>query len=131
MKQMITVSDLNKLTDQQRERLREWWHALEHDLAYESVGRYIVVCGQEVERFGVIKVEDVVRKTTWHKNELIPLLSVGQMIAFIQDHKPLLKGISKNRFNQWFVNIDNGMLGYKDELCDSLWEAVKQILKHP
>jgi hypothetical protein len=62
-------------------------------------------------------------------NEYEPNLSIGAMIAFIQEKKPLLKGISKNRFGKWFVNIDTAMLGHKDELCDSLWDATVQVLK--
>jgi truncated hemoglobin YjbI len=92
MKQRITEGQLSKLTDEQKERLIEW---------YQSI-------------------EDYTRT---------PLLSIGQMIQFIQEKKPQLKGISKNRFDKWFVNLDTGMLGYKDELCDALWEAVRQILK--
>lgn len=58
-------------------------------------------------------------------------LSIGAMIAFIKDKKPKFKGISKNRYSKWFVNIETAQIGYKDELCDALWEAVVQILKNP
>jgi hypothetical protein len=92
MKQRITVAELNKLPDEQKELLIEW---------YQSI-------------------EDYTRT---------PLLSIGQMIAFIQEKKPQLKGISKNRFDKWFVNLDTAQLGYKDELCDALWDTVKQLLK--
>lgn len=54
-------------------------------------------------------------------------LSIGQMIEFIQEKKPL-KSISKSRFDKWAVSIDTATLGYKDELCDSLWETVTRIL---
>lgn len=56
-----------------------------------------------------------------------PLLNIGQMIEIIQDLKPL-KSISKARFDKWTVNIETSTLGYKDELCDSLWETVTRIL---
>lgn len=64
-------------------------------------------------------------------NHYDPNVSIGAMIAFIQDKKPKLKGISKDRFGKWFVNIETAMLGHKDELCDALWEATVQILKNP
>ena len=40
----------------------------------------------------------------------LPLLSIGQMIEFLDDNK---KG-------WWGLNAD--------ELCDKLWEAVKEVL---
>lgn len=56
-----------------------------------------------------------------------PLLNIGQMIEIIQDLKPL-KSISKARFDKWIVNIETATLGYKDELCDSLWETITRII---
>lgn len=94
MKQRITEGQYNKLTDEQKERLIEWYRVVEDSTS-------------------------------------LPLLSIGEMIEFIQEKKPQLKGISKNRFDKWFINIDTAQLGYKDELCDALWEATVQVLKHP
>lgn len=54
-------------------------------------------------------------------------LSIGQMIQLISERKPL-KSVAKTRFDKWIVNIDTATLGYKDELCDSLWETVTRIL---
>jgi hypothetical protein len=54
-------------------------------------------------------------------------LSIGQMIELINEKKPL-KGISKARFDKWTVNIETSTLGYKDELCDALFETVTRIL---
>jgi hypothetical protein len=53
-------------------------------------------------------------------------LSIGQMIDFIQEKKPL-KSIAKSRFDKWAVNIETTTIGYKDEICDSLWETVTRI----
>jgi hypothetical protein len=117
MKQRITVKELEKLTDAQKGILRDWWKPSEGDFVTGDGQDGAYMC------MGQLEVDNLI------KENVLPLLSIGQMIQFIQEHKPLLKGISKNRFNQWFVNIDNGMLGYKDELCDALWEATKQLLK--
>jgi hypothetical protein len=134
MKQHITKDDLNKLSDEHKERLREWWNPQKWDIAVWGESEF------PVSKLEADRIVDAVEENSYVVNEYghddsyplnqcIPLLSIGQMIQFIEENKPLLKGISKNRFNQWFVNIENGMLGYKDELCDALWEATKQLLK--
>lgn len=127
MKQRITVQQLSKLSDEQKEQLRDWWNPETYDIAISHTGEdhCLDVNGNELylvsDNEGTIPPLD--------KIHFLPLLSIGQMIQFIQENKPQLKGISKNRFGKWFVNIDTAQLGYKDELCDALWEATTQILK--
>jgi len=148
MKQRITVGQLNKLTDAQKEHLREWWTPQLGDFCLSTFGgrsngkevmivifdknlKLPYLVGGESQPFHYVHAS-IVNSTS---NELIPimslypLLNIGQMIQFIQEKKPALKGISKNRFDKWFINIETAQLGYKDELCDSLWEATTQILK--
>jgi hypothetical protein len=120
MKQHITIDELNNLTAEQTERLREWWNPKLGDFYYDTVTKTESLFDYDMENEF---------KENNREYRMRPLLSIGQMIELIQDKKPLLKGISKNRFDKWFINIDNGMLGYKDELCDALWETVKQLLK--
>jgi hypothetical protein len=124
MKQRITVKQLNELSEEHYEKIHQW--------RKPQVGDFYVWHRQGT------KTTDEERLSTsnvgpWDDPEAnliaVPLLSIGQMIEIIQDKKPLLKGISKNRFDKWFINIDTAMLGYKDELCDALWEATKQLLK--
>lgn len=128
MKQRITIGQINKLPDAHKEQLREWWwgsNPTQFDVytlrfKYDDItryeGTYSLNSGRDFH-------------TDYHKGEALPILSIGQMIQFIQEKKPSLKGITKARFDKWFVNLDTAQLGYKDELCDSLWEATMQILK--
>lgn len=130
MKQRITVQQLNKLTDAQKEQLRDWWKPCEGDQAYCDNYDTITVHenGDEYEKNRMIWINCGYSLLA---NNPLPLMSIGQMIQFIQEKRPQLKGISKNRFDKWFVNLETGQLGYKDELCDALWETVTQILKQP
>jgi len=123
VKQTITVRELERLTDVQKENLNNWWKPqafdhyvnrnMEHFFIGHTVGDKFVTYGDNIPH---------------GKEGLLPLLSIGQMIQFIQEVRSQLKGISKNRFDKWFVNIETSQLGYKDELCDALWEAVKRVL---
>lgn len=65
----------------------------------------------------------------WCNSKGILNLSIGQMIEFIQEKRPTLKGVSVDRFGKWFVTIDTVQHSHKDELCDALWEAITRILK--
>jgi hypothetical protein len=122
MKQRITIEQLNKLTDEQKERLREWWTPQTHDVVfYRSFEKEFVV-----EGYTGSTLHFADGSGTW-SYDCLPLLSIGQMIQFINEKKPL-KSISKARFDKWTVNIETATLGYKDELCDSLWETVTRIL---
>jgi hypothetical protein len=129
MKQRITVKELNKLTDAQKKQLREWWVPTIGDIFITSD----INMREQADEFYVIEsyndgsFEDWRFGTFHSKDESLPLLSIGQMIAFINEKKPL-KSISKARFDKWIVNIETSTLGYKDELCDSLWETVTRIL---
>lgn len=84
-----------------------------------------------IEQFNKLSVKhkeilsEWLQSTSEFKGELLP--TIGQMIQFINEKKPI-KSISKTRFDKWIVNIDTSILGYKDELCDSLWETVTRIL---
>jgi hypothetical protein len=117
MKQRITIEQLNKLTHEQKERLREWWNP--------NVGDFILLTNGEEFVLSFTPPEHLYN--TYKLEGNLPLLSIGQMIEFIQEKKPL-KSISKARFDKWTVNIETSTLGYKDELCDSLWETMTRIL---
>jgi hypothetical protein len=124
MKQHITPKQFKQLSDEQQKKLIEWWTPQEGDQA---------VC-----QYGVFTVhkKDNADEMIWcdcgyslPPSDPFPLVSIGQMIQFIQEKKPLLKSISKARFDKWIVNIETATLGYKDELCDALWEATTRVLK--
>lgn len=61
-----------------------------------------------------------------------PLLSIGQMIEFLDEHTEGNYQIQRNgERDGWRLNSDDISFNEKGskELCDSLWEAVKEVLE--
>lgn len=121
MKQRITPKQLTELKHEQKLRLLSLWIPQNGDfyIWYGEKGG----TGKEI----YVMDDSLITEDTEAKLFALPILSIGQMIGIIQDMKPL-KSISKARFDKWIVNIGTETLGYKDELCDSLWETVTRIL---
>ncbi len=110
MKRRITVEQLQELTEEQQQRLREWWKPQYYDVYAEYDG--CLDCYEEMT-------------ATYPKqpdqNDL-PLLDIGQMIELLE-----------NLQFDWFDEIctDEGVYPQPikgDNLCDALWQAVKQVL---
>ena len=112
MKQHISAEQLSELTQEQKDRLREWWEPSLHDLfmcgenaspltvrktTYEGSKIY---CGvQDVPlRFYIqskLTYEDYCldKKDTYrHKSQCLPLLSIGQCIELLKDKGTLQEG---------------------------------------
>ncbi|MFB0847322.1 hypothetical protein [Paenibacillus oleatilyticus] len=107
MKQRITIEQLNELTDEQKERLQEWWSLSRQpgDIHINSAG-YVDI----INKYGDKPLDNT-----------IPLLSIGQMIELTSETTMI-------KFNGgWGIGED--AIKYHDELCDALWEAVKEVLR--
>jgi hypothetical protein len=126
MKQRVTIGQINKLKDEQKERLRVWWNPVYGDFFSNGHWENIIQSAED-DSIRCVSTDNDGAYDYESKKECLPLLSIGQMIEIIEYKKPL-KSISKARFDKWIVNIETSTLGYKDELCDSLWETVTRIL---
>ena len=126
MKRRITVEQLQELTEEQQQRLREWWKPQYQDVYAEYDG--CLDCYEEMT-------------ATYPKqpdqNDL-PLLDIGQMIELLDNNSISEKefaishvkhgaeyyyevlAIDKNERYETFESAE--------ELVDALWQAVKQIL---
>jgi hypothetical protein len=105
MKQRISIEQLQELTGEQQQRLRELWEPQCYDAYYDSVfDVYNVVIN---DAFG--NVSEYVMQ---NKNRLLPLLNIGQMIELLTLSKAK-HVILHEKYN---------------ELCDALWSAVKEVL---
>jgi len=143
MKQRITVEQLKELTDEQRERLRDWWKPDIGDkyvIFHKRSHRCCFVTGYGIT--GILK--DRVQehrlkleyagvwyyKGTWHAKRLcFPLLNIGQCIEILLD----LDGLKYVYDRYGLLNNKYVYLGWEEwdegtELIDALWEAVKEIL---
>jgi hypothetical protein len=111
MKQRITVEDLNQLTDEQKQRLRDWWKP-------ESYDRYASETATgELKPYGVYHWCE--NPEIQVKDKRFPLISIGQMIELLLNREP------RHGFDYDFAKCS---FTKDDEICDRLWNAVKEVL---
>lgn len=119
MKQYITVEQFKELDIEQKEKIKKIINLKERN-------DILLWCNGEEKYPGEV--------WCW-EGEKIPLLSIGQMIEFLDfDLKEMI-----NEGTGWKINLDDCLLDKKEnfptncivlsELCDILWIAVKDKLK--
>ncbi|WP_248928866.1 hypothetical protein [Paenibacillus hamazuiensis] len=108
MVQRISASHLHELTDQQKEKLRTQWAPEE--------GEYIAIGDHEEMIYYLNGVE---------KHKSLPLLTVGQMIAYLTEHEA---GFCMQRDSEEWVVRMSAMEEREEELCDALWNVMKIVL---
>lgn len=138
MKQRITIEQLNELSEEQKERLREWWWGANPRLSdiyavkvkYDDITRYegpYVLSGHRDFH------ED------YHTGEALPMISIGQMIEYLRTKSRSVIEEGNDKFLDVRVYGDRSTVdfhgkSYTDwtesdgELCDYLWLVVKEIL---
>ena len=117
MKQHITTSELDKLSDRAIDRLNDWLDKHNYFKRKNGICTY-------------------------------PLLSIGQMIEFLDEHhywdcqpdgrkygyRDWVCLFKDSCAGDWFISDPSKLRGKKryhtGELCDVLWEAVKEVLEH-
>lgn len=130
MKQYITEKQLNELNDKAKERLRNWWKPKEGDFIYDlQQNEKDLVCGygyyEDTKTFccGTDPYED--NNGSHELNNTLPLLSIGQMVEFLNEHE----GISKHgRIKNAVVVAEGTFIQWHGELCDFLWDKFKEVL---
>ena len=112
MKQHITPVQLEELSEKSAERLRDW----------------------QISKQYAFEVWDSVEKK--RKKGKVTFLSIGQMIEFLDDKLSAMRNevyYTKREGNgPWSVlgNFSSEQQkNVQPELCDALWEAVKEVLK--
>lgn len=130
MKQHITPEQLNELSEKGKERLKEWWIKDERSDMFEAT---IVVAHPEYNT--PISLSDMADRVGWYTDKgCYPLLSSGQMIEFLDEHSKSGHDYWIDKINDW--NYDAEIYWIENapkrlELCDALWEAVKEVLNRP
>src|SRR5690554_4691823 len=97
MKQHITIEQLNELSDKAKEKLREWWKPEEGDLViflqdnnHFDKETFVVGTGTFLTDKGWgVNYED--QAGLMPKENVYPLLSIGQMIEFLPNFKEITK----------------------------------------
>jgi len=125
MKLRIDTAQLNELSDAQKQRLRELWEPKDYDvILYKTPHEHDGGVTSIKISYGFLDSEIIDMDSDvdgyYNINDCLPLLSIGQMIEILQ----------KN-------NISNNLLSYCnayimriecEDICDALWQAVKEIL---
>ena len=60
------------------------------------------------------------------------IATIGQMLEFLAAHLPksIFFRSHAKKFTQHYWTVQTQLKDYHDELCDALWEAVKDVLKN-
>jgi len=129
MKQRITVEQLNELTPEKKEKLREWWRPQEGDCIISGKDDRIRFIGRPCNGFAC---QFFPFANFGNETDLIPInlclphLSIGQCIELL-GHK--LQKIEYDFFiNNYYVSVLNIGTNGKTELIDALFAAVKEAL---
>ena len=129
MKRRISVEDLNQLTEEQKQKLRDWWKPADGDWFYGCHGDckedecpcsfhrakefilspYIVDSGH----YGASLSESP------HSKDALPLLDISQMIELLLEKEP------RHDFDIDFAHCN---FTKEDEICDRLWGEVIKVL---
>jgi hypothetical protein len=120
MKQRISIEQLQELTGEQQQRLREWWKPQEGDWYHDKTYGESYY-GMEVGGYDVYTLKPAI--------DDLPLLNIGQMIELLENKNPSLK-IENNYYDE--IDPDSFIWGVDgkraDNFCDALWNAVKKVL---
>ena len=130
MKQFISTKQLEELSDKAKDKLRKWWKPIGNEFIYTPTFEK----GERTKKWSVMQMNETwMEDWNWMKKryewveDALPLLSIGQMIDFLNDQ-------DKKRHEYWIGDVmdssqDTPVPLYKGELCDALWKAVKEILE--
>lgn len=140
MKQHIIIDQLNELSDKGKERLRQWWKPLEVEpiifkfsTGWEETNNY--PDGEYGHLVDPYNPKD--------KENALPLLSIGQMIEFLDNDNLLyIRNVSGWHGGGYEVSLGTPIIELKlsvmedsvhtyrkKGLCDALWEACVEVLE--
>ena len=97
MKQRLVPADLQELTYKQKKAFRKWAVKQERKNIYPDW----------------FKWHAANLEPTTSMYDVLPILTVGEMITFLDDHD---------------INLDDYPIGPAENLCDDLWMEVKEVL---
>lgn len=132
VKQRITIEQLDELTDEQKQNLREWWDPQPSD-HFTNGNAEVFYVGSLMRSPGkfITYGDDIPHE----KEGLLPLISIGQMSHYLFDHTNDWgmhyndSGVFYTVYLSWSLDIASPVQKWsKDELCDALWEATKRLL---
>lgn len=107
MKQRITSKDWhNALSHDQSYPIRSWWKPKRGDWFYTSYG-FTGIIEDLTEKGHIRTAVGIQRGESIEKHNVIPLLTIGQMMHYLRDH-----------------GIDYSEAVQADEPCDAIWQTI-------
>ena len=136
MKQIISIDQLQEVTLEQQDKLREWWKPKQYDQVaytykyhYELVTSKIIIKGlYNGNPTKVEEVSDLEGEYVFLKSQCLPLLNIGQCIELLINYDPCTV-LEKHPvwpdgdIYKWDANESTEI-----ELIDALWEEIKKSL---
>jgi len=131
MKQIITVGQLQELSKEQKNRLREWWKPKTGDhIDVDGYGEAMIVHLFD-EMSAWYSADNAMNPKRTHIDTLklrsTPLLSIGQCIELLKDINEIDITTRKMGTIDFYFKRPMMELAGKPELIDALWEAIKQV----
>ena len=142
MKQRISIEQLNELSEKGKEKLKSWAAPNEDYTEKDQDFLCVHQCGndncQSKNTTGWSMDREMNNYDWWR--DAYPLLSIGQMIEFLDEYtngydlniRIHSAGTGWQRPGQRLVDIDGlpvNEIEDEEELCDALFEAVKEVLE--
>jgi hypothetical protein len=138
VKQKISAEQLQELSEEQKEKLREWWFKRgpqEGDWIVNNSavpGPHIFTNYKYQPYANINEWKLMVGKEERPREYLMILPNIGQMIELLEEitgkYPDNFKAVADDEGLQAFVDIDDLFQTYQNELCDALWEALKSVL---
>ncbi|HEX8965414.1 MAG TPA: hypothetical protein VF820_03220 [Patescibacteria group bacterium] len=120
MKQHITIEQLNELSEKGKERLQYWYAASK----YPKTVKVKLPEGFTITTY---------KEELWKRKKL-PLLSIGQMIEFLEEKHELRRSHWEN--TKFIKPSSTTQISWTHEssinshdICDNLWESAKEELE--
>lgn len=114
MKRRISTEQLQELTDEQKQKLRELWQPEEGDFYIHGHHFFINQVPKNVNML--------------RKEHSLPLLDIGQMMELLSPDEEVI--FSSTKYYSGFIELNINGTSYVDNtICDALWQAVKELLQ--
>ena len=120
MKQRISPEQLQELTEEQAQKLRDWWKPERADVFFTEGRRFTVFSSTEDMLINYGKMSEKSKKIKKQKAKSLPLLTLGQLQQFIYE----TEGWPRLRAELNHIITQHG----PESLVDELWRVVKDLL---
>jgi hypothetical protein len=131
MKRRITIEQLNELSDDQKQRLRDW---CESKISYDDDIVDVWLPYNNIHHIGWWDYETEFEKSEYigkiknYEGEMWFLVDIGQMIELLEDMHICIRETRIATDLRRIIILSNCNLYEDKNWCDAYWKAVKAVL---